>query len=461
MRVDEQNLVESLTLLSHVENPQQVAEALEGVRYEDIAEAFLRMEFDEQLSLLQQLDSEVAGNVLVELPSQTARNLLAEVPDEVAAHYLDILPVDDCLELIDVLGEERFEALLEVIPALDALEIRQHLSYPENSAGQLMSLDFLAVNPTDTMDVVLSKIREAPDVVETVNYIYVLRDREILSGVLTLRRVLRADANALAESVMNSDVISVNVLADQEDVARMMARYGFTAMPVLDMQGRMVGLVTADDAQEVLTEADTEDVLALGAVTGDAESYLSLSTWELVKRRLPWLTILFIAETLTGHVMRHYIPNESVSEGGQLAVIAKLTLFIPLLIGAGGNSGSQVTTTITRALAVGEVKTSDYFRVLRRETVTALVIGAVLGLLGFTRALFGWNAGLDISLVVGVALPSIIIWATLISSGLPLAAKKIGIDPAVMSAPFISTFVDATGLIIYFEIAGRILGLKY
>jgi magnesium transporter len=258
---------------------------------------------------------------------------------------------------------------------------------------------------------------------------------------------------------MNGDPISVAVDLPDEEVARTLARYGFSAIPVLDSRGRMVGIVTADDAQEVLEEAQTEDVLKLGAVSGDAEAYLSLSVWELVKRRVPWLLGLFVAESLTGNVLRYYGQGSGTNE----LKMNPLAFFIPLLIGAGGNSGSQVTTTITRALALGEVRPEDWLRVTRRELTTALISGSILGAIGFLRAflpipIIGWGSGLDISLVVGLALPAIIVWSTTVGSLLPILAKRIGADPAVMSAPFISTFVDATGLVIYFEIAQRILG---
>ena len=277
-----------------------------------------------------------------------------------------------------------------------------------------------------------------------------------LVGVFSLRQAIRAHPELTARELMESDLVTCSPDTDAEEVARKITRYNLHAMPVVDGRGRMLGFVTVDDAQAVLREADTEDVLALGGVSGDAEAYLSLSIAQLVRRRLPWLFILFIAETLTGSVLRHYA-GESGSESAHLSTIAQLSLFIPLLIGAGGNSGSQVTTTITRALAVGEVKSSDFLVVLRREFATALLVGGALGLVGALRAYFGWAAGWEISTIVGIALPSIVIWAATVGSVLPLGAKRLGIDPAVMSAPFIATFVDATGLIIYFEIARRVL----
>lgn len=462
MRTDDQTFLDQLRTLAKLDNPEAVREELETVRLEDLAEAFTRLEHEESLAILNKLEEETAAEILVELPTETARKLINQLPDDMLAHYLDILPMDDALELQEELSPERFEALLEVIPAEDRLEIRRLMTYPEDSAGRIMTEDFLAVRPEDTVGEAIRLIREAPEEeYEAVNDVYVLTGDGHLVGVFSLRDAIRAEPDLLARDVMKSDLVTCSPLTLAEDVARQIARYGFYAMPVVDGRGRMLGFVTVDDAQEILSEADTEDVLALGGVSGDAEAYLSLSVAQLVRRRLPWLFVLFVAETLTGAVLRHYLGPSAVADGGHLAIMAQLTLFIPLLIGAGGNSGSQVTTTITRALAVGEVKTSDFLIVFRREFVTALFVGAALGIVGFARAYFGWSSGWHVSLIVGIALPSIVVWAATIGSALPLGAKRLGIDPAVMSAPFITTFVDATGLIIYFEIARRVLGLEF
>ena len=464
MRTDEKAFVERLRALA--DDPDALRATLEGVRTEDAAEAFLRMEKDEVLRLLSLMEPDEAAAVLVELPTEKARAVVDELPDATLVQYLDILPMDDALELREELAPERFEALLRAIPDEDEQEIRRLMSYPEDSAGQLMTEDFAEVGPETTMEAVLDMVRHTPaDEFETVNTIYVLSADRHLLGVLTLRRVLRAEPQATAREAMNDDPISVPVAMPQEEVARTVARYGFTAVPVLDERGRMVGIVTADDAQEVLEDAETEDVLKMGAVSGDAEAYLSLSVWELVKRRVPWLLVLFIAEFFTGSVLRYYVGGQADDAAGStLATLAKLQLFVPLLIGAGGNAGSQVTTTITRALALGEVRAPDWLRVMRRELTVAIFVGGLLGLIGFLRAwlpvpVIGWHQPVGFAAVVGLALPAIVVWAATVGSMLPIAAKRMGFDPAVMSAPFITTFVDATGLIIYFEIAFRILGI--
>ncbi|MFM9873972.1 MAG: magnesium transporter [Fimbriimonadaceae bacterium] len=437
--------------LGTVRGDQRVKDELASERPEDLAETIARMEPEDAAALLQAMDPMQAGNIMVELPTDSAREIAPELSDDVLASYLDILPMDDALELREDVGEERFDALLKVIPDEDANEIRRLLAYPEDSVGRLMTEHFFWAKPEMTIKEILSDLRKAGDEkYEQINDFYVVDDHRKLLGVTSLRRVLRVPQATLVSEIMQPDPVSVHAADDEESAARTMARYGFYALPVVDDNGILVGIFTGDDAQAILREAETEDVLAVGAVSGDAEPYYSLNPWSLYKRRFPWLVALFAAETLTGMVLRHYGQDTDVG-------VPQLMYFMPLILGAGGNSGSQVTTTITRALALDEVKTADWVGVMMKEVIVASMIGVSLGILGFARAYFGWNTGMDLSLVVGLALPVVVIWATLVGSVLPIGAKRLGIDPAVMSAPFISTFVDATGLIIYFEIARRIL----
>ncbi|MCE9559420.1 MAG: magnesium transporter [Armatimonadetes bacterium] len=450
MRPDLRAFVETLRSLSRVSSRETIREHLLTQRVEDIAEAMPRLETSEAITILQQMAPADAADTLVEMPTETAREIIAELDDATVAHYLDILPMDDALELREILGDDRFDALLQVIPKADAQEVRRLLTYPEDSVGRLMTEAFFEVTPETTMQELLNDIRRSPmDKYEMVNDIYVLNEDRHLLGVFSLRKALRATLKTPARELMNTDVVSAQGSTSAEDAARRMSRYGFYSLPILDSRGRMVGLFTGDDAQAILREADTEDVLKMGAVSGDAEAYMSLSIFKLAWKRLPWLLGLFVAETLTGTVLRHYQAGLD---------LPTLTLFLPLILGVGGNVGSQVTTMVTRGLALGELTPGDWLSVLGREILTACICGAVLGIAGSARAHFGWNAAPQISLIVGLSLPLIILWAASVGSLLPMAAKRLHIDPAVMSAPFISTLVDATGLIIYFEIALRVFG---
>jgi magnesium transporter len=446
----EENLLDQLHELARSDGP--VPPGLESLRPEDVSDALERMDPEEGGALLAKLGDELAAQSLIEASTETTRALVEELPDSQLARYLDLLPMDDALDLREEIGDERYERLLGMIPKEDAGEIQRLLSYPEDSVARVMTEHFFRVDPGMTMRQVMEDLRRSPEEkYETINDIYVLDDRDVLLGVFSLRKGLRADPDIPVSELMNKDLVVASVLESDEDAARRMSRYGLYALPVVDPEGRMVGLFTGDDAQDILNEAETEDVLKLGGVSGSVDAYMTLSIWQLVMRRLPWLGALFVAETLTGSVMRYYGTQDT--ELG----INPLMFFIPLIIGAGGNAGAQVTTTLTRALAIGDVFVRDWLKILGRELCVAAVIGATLGALGFLRAWFGWKSGLDLSLVVAMSLPLIVLWAATVGSLLPIGAKKVGIDPAVMSAPFITTIVDATGLIIYFEIAHRVL----
>lgn len=454
MRTDDLTFAEQLASLARANDSELIRQQLSDERAEDIADALVRMDLEDGLIILRGLEPLLAADVLIELPTETSRAYSRELPDSTLAHYLDVLPMDDALEFREEVGKERFDVLLEIIPAEDAEEIRRLMDYPEDSVGRMMTEQFFEVKSNTPMSEVLRDIRLSSDEkYETVNDIYVLDDHRHLLGIFSLRRAIRALPDQIASELMNREPVTAEAHEPAEEAARRMAKYGFYALPVLDRRGRMVGIFTGDDAQAVIREEDTEDVLKLGGVSGDAEAYLSLNVFQLVKRRLPWLLVLFVAEFFTGAVLRRYTHQ---AQAGGTTVLAQLMIFIPLLIGAGGNSGSQVTTTITRALAIGEVGTRDALRILRREFLVAILMGTVLGAIGYGRALM-WGSGLEISLIVGLALPAIILWATTVGSLLPLAAKRLNIDPAVMSAPFITTFCDATGLIIFFEIARQII----
>lgn len=451
---DLNTFLDRLRQLARMRSAEQVRSEMEELRPEDLAEALPRLDFEEALSLLHMMDPIAAADTLVELPAETTRAIVAELDDATLAHYLDILPMDDALDLRDEVGEERFDALLNVIPLADAQEIRRLLNYPPDSVGRIMTEAFFEARPESTMADLLDDIRQSPaDKYEMVNDIYVLSEDRHLVGVLSLRKAIRAQPQVTAREVMNDSVVSVRADTKDEEAARMMSRYGFYALPVLNERGQMVGLFTGDDAQSILQEADTEDVLKMGAISGDVEAYHSLSVFRLAAKRIPWLLGLFLAETLTGMVMRTYLRPEK--EG--ITILASLMAFLPLILGAGGNSGSQVTSMVTRGLALGEIRPSDWLVTMRREIMTGVLTGIVLGLAGFIRANL-WHSSYQVCLIVGLALPLVILWAGTVGAVLPLCAKRLGIDPAVMSAPFISTLVDATGLIIYFELARHIIG---
>jgi magnesium transporter len=433
---------------------RQWAEELRDSPPEDVAAAIARLPREDALAVLEGMDVLQAAEVMVELPEAVARDLARHLPDDTVAAYLDVLPMDDALDLAEELEPERLEAMMLVIPEEDAAEIGRLMQFPKGSVGRVMTERFFEVSPETTVSSLLEDLRQASDEkYETVNDVYVLGPDRELVGLFSLRRALRAAPGTPASELMRTEFETAEATEPAEDAARRMSRYGFYALPVTDASGRMIGLFTGDDAQAILTEAESADVLALGGVSGSGDAYMSLTVWQLVRRRLPWLMILFVAETMTGAVIRHY--TKSGQEDGTVGLLA-LMAFVPLIIGAGGNAGSQVTTTITRAIALRDVVGGDWLRVLGRELVVATGIGVTLGAIGTMRAVL-WGGPAHIPVIVGISLPLVVVWAATVGSLLPLAAKRVGIDPAVMSAPFITTFVDATGLIIFFEVARQVV----
>ena len=440
----------------------------------DIAEAISELERAEALAIFNWLDNARAAQVLEEIDSDTSRFLIENAPPGRIADLLDRLPMDDAAEIVADLSEDSPEAAEQVLADLerrapeDAEEIRDLLSYQENTAGRLMTDNFVRLSADMTVEQAFEAVRHADPEVETLTELYVVEpfdqartvslvktrpqpdEDERLAGVIPLRLLVRARSEQLIRDIMIGEPLTVSVDTDQEEVARIFSKYSFLAVPVLDRRGALAGIVTMDDIVHVLVEEQTEDVLALGAVSpSDSEKpYLAQGVWSLVRQRFGWLLLLFVAETGTGFVLRMF--------QDEMARVIQLSLFIPLLIGTGGNAGAQAVTTITRALALGEIEFRDLARVAWQEMRTGLTLGVGLATVGFVRALI-WGTGGDLALAIGLSMVVIVIWAATVGSVLPMIFKRLGFDPAVMSAPFITTLVDATGLFFYFSIARMLL----
>lgn len=432
--------------------------ALDGAHPADIAEAINQMPRAEALVVFNWLDNDVAAEVLDQLDDEMTSYLVEQAPQGRIAQLLDIMPMDDAAEIVGDASPERAEALMSDLAALspeDAAEVRELLSYEEGTAGRLMTDKFIAIEAGMTVRQVFRAVRRANKDVETLSDLYVVSsldktssEYERLIGVLSLRDLLRSKLKQNISEIMTTELITVTVDTDQEEVARMIQKYDFLAIPVLDRNDRLAGIVTVDDVVDVLIEEQTEDIYKLGAVGTPDKPYMAVGVLNTVKRRLGWLMLLFVAETFTGSVLRHFEQ--------ELGSMVALSFFIPLLIGTGGNAGSQTVMTITRALALGEIRFREWLRVCWRETRAGLLLGLALGAIGFFRALM-WKTGWQLALVVGLAMVAVVVWANMVGSLLPIGAKRLGLDPAVMSAPFITTLVDATGLFLYFSIAHVLL----
>lgn len=431
-------------------NREALRELLETIHPADIAEVLDELSDGARLAVFNLLSTEVASEVLDETDPEITRFIFEELPDERLADLLEELPMDDAARLLADLPPETAEGLIELMQPEDAAEVRDLLSYEENTAGRLMTDKFIRLRSTWTVAETLNYLRHLDPETETIAYLYVVDHRDRLVGVVPLRSLVTAQPTQTIEEIMTPRVVSVTVDTDQEELAETVAKYDFSAIPVVDLEGHLVGIVTVDDVVDILEAEATEDIQRLGGSEPLDQPYFTLPIPTLARKRIGWLLLLFIAETFTGSVLRIFEK--------ELDAVVALSFFIPLLIGTGGNAGSQTVSTIIRALAVGEVIWRDALRVLVREVSAGLMVGTFLGIVGFGRALL-WGTGAPLALVVALTLPVIVVWANTIGSLVPIAAEKVGIDPTVVSAPLITTMVDATGLAIYFLIAKIVLGL--
>ena len=423
---------------------------------QDVAEALTLLDDPAQQALvLVQMPEEQASEVLDYLEPVLVEEIFEHIPLDKAARLLQALPADDAAQIIEELEETKAEALLQQMAPPEARDVRELLEYPPNTAGRLMVRQYVRVRPDWTVEMTLDYLRQVGSEIETIYYLYVVDARQRLIGVCSLRDVVVSDPSKRIEQIMETDIIVVKPETDQEEVANLLSKYDLLAVPVVDDLGRMLGIVTVDDVVDILVSESTEDVLKLGGVEATEEPYFRQTPWQLVQKRVRWLVFLFVAQLLSGAVLRTY--DDAIQK------VTALAWFIPLLIGSGGNAGAQTTTTITRAIALGEVRWQQVLRVMGRELRTGLLLGSLVGAIGilnalvWTRAGYAWEDQLRIALTVGLAQVGIITLATTVGACLPLIAKRLNIDPAVMSAPFITTVVDASGLLLYFTLARLIV----
>lgn len=358
---------------------------------------------------------------------------------------------DDAADVVEEMGPLEAEAILVAMEPDDAQDLRELLTYPPDSAGGIMTPEYVAINPDATADEALAALRRRAAEAETIYYTYVVEpDTRRLLGVLSLRNLVLSRPWTPIRDLMVSDVCKVRVDADQEEAARLLDQHHLIALPVVDEDDRLLGIITADDAADVLLEEAGEDIERLGGSQPLEEPYLRASVAHLFRKRAPWLLALFVGQAYTGTVLAHFEHT--------LAELVALAFFIPMLIGTGGNVGSQTVTTLVRAMSVGEVGFGDLFRVLRRELSVGLLLGGLMCVASLIRV-WTMGTGWDVGAVVGVAALAIVVWAALVAAVLPLILRQLKVDPAVVSAPFITTLVDGTGLFIYFTIAKVLLGL--
>ena len=415
--------------------------------------------------LLNQLTIVEAATVLSMLPVARATELcnqptmrrraamLAQLEPERVAEILSGLSADECTDIIQKMGVHDRHRILPKLSSEMQAELRELLQYPVHTAGGIMTTEFVQLDPGMSVGDALKHIRAVAQEKESIYACYVMdpaTDR--LLGAVSLRDLVMAELERPLSEVMRRKPVTVNAHDDQELVAKKIGKYNLLAIPVLEEDGSVVGFVTVDDVIDVLIEEQTEDILRMAAVEPGAmdKPYFDNPIFRVVRKRIGWLLLLFVAGTLTSAVLHRF--------EDELAAVVALAFFIPLLIGTGGNAGAQTVMTVIRSLSLGEVGVQQAWRVVLREATTGMVVGLLVGVVAFGQALL-WRAQLPLAITVSVTMFAICVWSTTVGSLIPIAAERFGVDPAVLSAPLITTLVDATGLIIYFTIAKIILGL--
>ena len=424
----------------------------------DVAEVILDMPEDEQVIIFRVLPHALAADVFEYLDIDAQQKLLRAMAHEQVVGILNEMAPDDRTALLEELPSAAARQLIQLLTPEERRVATALLGYPEDSVGRLMTPDFIAVKEDWTVQQVLDYIREHGQDSETLNVIYVVDDRGKLIDDVRMREFLLRPLTARVSQIRDQTFVALNVNDSQQDALNVFRRYDRVALPVLDSSGVLVGIVTSDDMLDVAEKEATEDIQKFGGMEALDEPYMRIPLWRMVRKRAGWLIILFLGETLTATAMANY--------QAELAKALVLALFLPLIISSGGNSGSQASTLMIRAMALGEVTLRDWWHVMRREVQAGILLGAILGAIGVVRvgawAIVGeqylhrqpygahWPL---VALTVGVALVGVVLWGTLSGSMLPFILRRVGADPAASSAPFVATLVDVTGLIIYFSIA--------
>jgi magnesium transporter len=435
------------------ESPGDVAAETEEMHAADLADVVEAMPTERVPEFLRALPSSRAAQVVEYLDEEIRTELLEHMSTEQAAEIISEMTPDDRVDVLEALEEETAEEILSDLPEAARQETERLLQYEPDTAGGIMTTQFASVPQAATIEEALAMVRTAARSGrrESLHAIYVVDEEGRLSGVMSLGELVAAPDGAKVADIMFSELVSVPASADREEVARVTSEYDLVAVPVVDGFGRLAGVITVDDVIDAIVEEQTEDVQRLGAVQPLENPYFSAGFWDMARRRVVWLVILFIGGIFTSTAMLGY--QATMQQALMLAA------FVPLIISSGGNSGSQSATLIIRALAVGDVDISDALRVLLRELGQGLALGTCLGIIGFTLVMFGTDHGPRFGGVVALSLVLVVLVGTVVGSMLPLLLHRLGLDPAVASSPFVASIVDVTGIVVYFTVARQLLDL--
>ncbi|MFY9174903.1 MAG: magnesium transporter [Peptococcia bacterium] len=435
--------LKEIKLLIAEKNVEETSAILEQFQPADIAELLREIDYSDQKWIVSLLDNETVALTINELDPEFVGELLGILHEDRVSEILEEMPFDDAADLLSELPDQDQNRYLDLLELDDQQDVRELMNYPEDSAGGLMTTEYVAIREDITAARAIEELRQiAPDA-ETVYYVYVINTENKLVGVISLRELIIATPSAIIKDILRSNVISVPVDMDQEEVAHIVSKYNFLAVPVVDHEGALLGIITVDDVIDVIHEEASEDLYRLAGTTdeeAETEEPFGARIITSLRSRLPWLLITLLGGLISGQVLNTF--------SDKISAVVALSFFIPLLTGMGGNVGTQSSTVTVRAIAMGKVSSKNVFSVILREAILGLSMGTVLGLLvGIIASL--WLGMPMLGICVGLALLSNVFTAATVGTLVPIIFRKIGIDPAVASAPFISTTIDITGLIIY------------
>lgn len=425
---------------------------LEDMNVVDIAFIMDEMEDEDSLKLFRILPKDMAADVFANLEIDDQQYIISSMSDTEVSHIIENLMADDAADLLEEMPANVVKKILSKASPETRADINHLLRYPEDSAGSIMTVEFVDLREKMTVEDAIIRIKRRGLDSETVNICYVVDNQRVLKGTVALRYLLLREPDELIGDIMNTKVISINTQMDQEEAALIIQKYGFTAMPVVDNENRMVGIITVDDVVDILQEEATEDIEKMAAMIPSDKPYFKMTTLETYKKRMPWLLLLMISATFTGAIITSY--EEA------LASYVILTAYIPMLMDTGGNAGSQASVSVIRGLSIGEIEFKEIFKVIWKELRVSILCGITLAGANFIKLLAVDRLDLPVALVICSTLIVVVVFAKFIGCVLPLVAERIGFDPAVMASPLITTIVDAVSLTVYFTIAVAILHIS-
>lgn len=441
------------TILALIEEKkfQSLRDVLRTMQPVDVAMAAAELTPQDLSLVFRLLPKDEAADTFAEMDAESREELIRSFSDSELRDILEELYIDDTVDMIEEMPAVLVGRILEQSSPESRRLINELLMYPDASAGSIMTTEYVDLHAGMTVGEAIGRIRHIGVDRETINVCYVTGEGRRLIGAVTIRALILAEPSAQVGSVMDENIISVGTLDDKEKVANLFTKYGSIVLPVVDSEKRLVGIVTVDDVMNVIRDEATEDIDKIGAVTPQDKPYMRLSVWDIYKSRIPWLLILMVSAAFTGAIITHF----------QDALSAYLVLVaaIPMLMDTGGNCGSQASVTVIRGISLEEIEFRDIFRVMWKESRVALLCGVTMAVLNFARFMLIDRVGLAVSAVICLTLLVTVLAAKLVGCTLPLIAKKIGLDPAVMASPFITTIVDALSLFIYFRTASAVLGI--